>query len=426
MQTILLVAESGEYNVGTHDVIYYLSVGGEFNANNFNGLTFENGQYILASPGVTAEVVKTPITITFNEKGYFNGQRQQVGSPVATKPDFAREFIVEINSITTNDSIVGVYGSTQFDYDVQVTRGGEDETDNFEIIIDGSYEIISSAQGYQVDIEGRYFDSSEALDLSANYNLAVTGFSYGGENLSISGSAYNYMVGDQLIFSVTGNGSQNPQIIIAEGESVEFTIAFTGNISLLSWTNSLDETELLATLNTLESEASVTTKVTFSQAGTYYAVATDYKAVFLDGGDGEDGGYVYVQLGSQETLPTLSWTGFNFVMWETTGSGVSALDNMVYVGADAGINATTITAIWEISTPQAVVVNPNITQNAKIAKNASSDEITLAQLLGENGITNYNDEDITYTFSWQRSGREIYSGQTGFTVSANTLSLIHI
>lgn len=422
VQTILLVAESGEYNVGTHDVIYYLSTGDDFNANNFNGLTFENGRYILANPGVTAEVVKTPITITFNEKGYFNGQRQQVGSPVATKPDFASEFIVEIHSITTNDSIVGVYGSTQFDYDVQVTRGGQDETDNFEIIIDGSYEIISSAQGYQVDIEGRYFDSSEALALSTNYNLAVTGFSYGGENLSISGSAYNYMVGDQLIFSVTGNGSQNPQIIIAEGESVEFTIAFTGNISLLSWTNSLDETELLATLNTLESEASVTTTVTFSQAGTYYAVATDYKAVFLDGGDGEDGGYVYVQLGSQETLPTLSWTGFNFVMWETTGSGVNVRDNMVYVGADAGINATTITAIWEISTPQAVVVNPNITQNAKIAKNANSDEITLAQLLGENGITNYNDEDITYTFSWQRSGREIYSGQTGFTVPANTSS----
>ncbi len=414
-------ARSEKYNVK-----YYLSViGSNFKVENYNNLTKDpdSNLYIYEVQDIQATIVVTPITLTFNEKAFENGQAQQVTSIQVTKPQFVSNFVVTINSIFTASEAVGNYTTAeQFDIDATITRDDLDKKSNFVFVIDGGFEIVASANAYVIDTGAKYFDTQKVEDYNS-INTTVVSFRYLSTSQNITGSYFNYMEGGELIFSISSNGSYKPLIQVANGKEISFTFNIDGTMAVLAWTNDTTVDTLKGMLNVLETEGSRRITNTFTGASNYYPVVTDYKAVVLNYGDKNAAADVaYVQLGSSVEVPQPSWTGFLFSNWDTAGSSVTANGNTISANANARITYTTIVAIWELDNPAASVVNDTVTRSAKVDKGAMTDYIMASDVIGVDGISNINTTDITYTYTWVRGADALYTGETNFEVPANTTS----
>ncbi len=423
---VVIVDETGLYNIGdSYTVKYYFNATGEFDIANYTGLSKEGSYYVYTTDEVTATIVATPITITVSGMAFENGANQEVISYNIAKPDFVSGFDVEITYIETNGIIAGDYKTTeQFNITGTVKNGADDKTSNFVWVIAGSYTIVSSDEAYKVGTDVKYFDTKSIADKD-DINVSLIKYSYNGTTAEISQDRnfFNLVADDKLIFSVSSNGTNAPLIQVANGETITFTFEIDGTMAVLTWTENLQVDSLISTLNLLDKEGSREYTQEFSNEATINAVLTDYKAVLLSLGDkGGNQGYIYVQLNgaTAEAVVSEEWTGFEFARWDTVGSGVSAEGNIISAGADAKITTTTITAIWRLVAPTGDSVD-EILRDAKASYDGMIDPINLSHLL-TNGITNKNEDAITYSYSWQKGDEVLHTSEDGFTVLANTNS----
>lgn len=445
----LIDFDSREFSVGSgYNVTYYFTVTGNFDINNYDGLT-QVGSLFAYNPvapenaTVTATVVQTPIEVTISGKGFENGENHQViNYQVTSQPTFVRDFTVNINSIYTNGSIANVYDvySTVADESElimswQITKDESDKSSNFVINIAGNYEIVDEDEGFRITAGVKYFvpniDLTQAqVTDNTSINITITAFTYNGstQRITTTNDFFNYVdsASGNLVFSIAKNGTNNPIIRIANGQSVAFTFEIDGTMEVLGWTNDVSTsnlTSLLQNLTTTQSRSN--TPSSFNAQSSYYAVLTDYKAVKLSLGDkGGDQGFIYVQLGGTAEAVLAEenkWTGFEFRDWFTDTSTVSANGNTISAAADSTILTTTIIANWNLLNPTGTVVDGGIVRDAKAQYNADTDAIDLADLLVK-GIENRNDDAITYAFSWKRNGIEVWTSENGWTVKANTTS----
>ena len=422
---VVIVDGTGLYDVGnSYTVKYYFNATGEFDIANYTGLTAEGSYYTYTTSQVTGTIIQTPVTITVSGMGFENGENQEVISYDISKPDFVSNFDVEITKILTSESVANVYNTTdQFSITGTVKNGENDKTSNFVWVIAGSYTIVSSDEAYKVVTDVKYFDTKAITDKD-DINISLIRYSYNGDTktVSLDRDFFNLVVSDQLIFSVSSNGTNAPLIQVAIGQTITFTFEIDGTMAVLAWTENPQVDSLLSTLNVIDAEGSRQYSQEFTAETTVNAVLTDYKAVLLSLGDkGGDQGYIYVQLNgaTAEAIVQDSWTGFEFARWDTDGSGVSAEGNTISAAADAKITTTTITAIWRLVAPTGNS-NDEILRDAKSSYDGLIDPINLIHLL-PNGITNKNNV-ITYSYSWQKGDEVLHSSEDGFTVLANTNS----
>ena len=429
LNRVEFVDESGNFNVGSgHSIVYYLEVSGqEFDVNNYNNLVkdADSNLYIYTVTDITGQIIPAHVTFEFSEQGFYNGQRQYVtGNVNIILQDWNTRFTVTLHSLLTIDIAEGLYDSAdRFEIDSDITLDGQDKESNFIYLISGGYEIIGTDASYQVRTGAKYLNvDNSSVDDETSLNTTITSFNFAGATINISGQSYNYMVSGELIFSITDNGTYAPTIIVANDREVSFTFSVDGEMAVLDWVTSIQYASLINTLNNLTMQDSRSITQRFIQSAQFYPVVTDYKAVLMSLGDkGGDQGYLYVKLGSSKTAQVPQWTGFDFMSWRTLGSTVTAQGNGIFASANAGITTTTITAIWEIATPVAEVENETIVRSAKVEFNAVTDEISVEDIIGENGITNENPQDINYSYTWFRDGSMLGFGST-LTVPANTTS----
>lgn len=414
-----IIDNDNQFNVKDgYSVRYYFNVSGEFNENNYSGITQEGSYYTMLASD-KASVVKTPITITLSGIAYENGKKQEIKDFTITKPDYVKDFVVTINSLMTSDTQADVY-TNDFELDWIITNSGE-RTTNFTPVYEGNYEIVTSEKAYKVDASVKYFDSEKVVDKN-DINITINYAVYNSERVEISGSEFNYVKDDVLIFSISANGSNKPLIQVTNTYEVSFNISVDGDMALLSWERDIDLDALTFKLNALTSEGSKNTNIDVSAQSEIYAILTDYKAIFVNNGDcSGDQGYVYIKLGSsKEVLNSAEWTGFIFDSFVSDNLYVTISGNTVTVDARAKITYSTITAIWNIENAQGSV--NNITRSAKIGLDDNIDAINLTDVLGENGITNRNNQALKYTFEWYQGDNKVFEGEEGFVLPANFTS----
>ena len=415
-----LVDLSGQYNVGEHQVRYYLRANGEFNYQNFNNLVADNSSnlYIYSVSDVTAQVIETTITLTFNETGYYNGQAQTVtGDIQINRPDFVNNFAITIISVTTISAEERLYSQeSDFVINVSISLAGADKTSNFKFAISGGYTIISASESYQVNLAGKYFNGDSVSD--SNISITANAFTYAGQTMALDGD-YNFSSGGELVFSITSNGT-SPVILIKNGYSVTFNFVASSSLDLLAWTEDISVNALQNTLNNLTNRVQNITVQTFNNARNIYVVATDYKAVLINLGEQGNLGYRYVQLGGSIVVQSPTWTGFDFLFWRA-GSGLSVSGNTVSLFSNGNILASSITAVYDLALPQAEVIaeNGTIIRQAKAQKDAQTDDITVSDIIGT--IINYNETAINYSYQI-RYGDMVLQNGSSFTVPANTTS----
>lgn len=420
------VAEGADpYGIGNgYSVKFFYTASGDFKLENyFDELKREGNFYVWTTDVVTAEVVQTIITIDIAGMGFENGDKHEIVDYTITSPDYVRNFLVNVTKITTSDITFGEY-STHDTVEVTWTikNGQVDRTENFTWAITGKYEIVDSRLAYKVNTHVNYFDVASITD-KTDVNITILSYTYGETSGNISGTFYNHIVEDELIFSISSNGS-NPLVQVLTGKTVTFVVSIDGTMAVLSWTKTAPTVEEMTTaLNEIESEGSRNYSVTTDSATDVYVVLTDYKAVLLNLGDkGGDQGYVYVQLGSttQAVISEESaWTGFAFERWDTEGSTVTADGTTITAASDALITTTSVTAIWRIEEPASLNPATSVERSAKPQYNADSDAIDTAHIL-VNGMSNRNDDALTYDFKWYRGTELVYDKEDGFTVIANT------
>ncbi len=430
---IEFVDDTDLYNVGEgYSIIYYLSVNGDsganFNANNYNNLRRvpNSNVYSYTVSDVTADIVPATITFTFDEQGFYNGNTQSVTGEVGiTLQEWNVNFDVILRSITTLSEEIGLYQTAdQFEIDFDVELNGVDKKENFIFTIVGGYEIVDLDNTYQINANVQYLNVEEQTvsDLTA-YNLTINSFTFENESMTIDGQSYNFMVDGQLVFSLTGNGSNSLKIIVSQDVEVTFDFMVDGEMDILCWTDSSVYSDLLRILNSLSSLPSNSFSQTFSEESQLNVVFTDYKAILMSLGDqGSNQGYLYVKAGNTVVATEPDWTGFEFVSWRSQDSMIECDGNEITISENADITSSMITAIWEIAIPEAdvTVENDTIIRSAKAEYGALTDGISVDNVTGT-GVTNINTTDIDYTYTWLKDG-EIYAQGESFSVPANTSS----
>lgn len=417
-----IIDEDELYSAGEgYSVKYYFTTTGEFDINNYQYLTREGNFYVDERRVESAVIERTPIAIAISGKAFENEKQQEVKNINITKPSFVRDFVVTINSLKTQSSEAKVY-TNEFVIDWSITKDGE-KKENFIPEYSGQYEIVSSEYAFKLSLEAKYFDSEETSDKS-DINFTVNSAVYSGTNISTisDDGEFSYIMGGDLVFSISSNGTNRPLIQIMKNLSVSFTYSVDGEMAILDYTDDIEVESLLATLQSLESEKDRRNTILASEETINYTVLTDYKAVLLDNGDrGGNQGYIYVQLNSSaQAVNSASWTGFKFARWQSENPSISIFETIVSAARNAKITNTSIVAIWEIDNIQAQ--SQDVSRAAKLEKNANTDVINLADVLGENGIVNKNANDINYSYEWIREGTTLYSQENGFAVEGNTTS----
>lgn len=430
-----LVAKDGQYNVGdNYQVKYYFTKGANFNIANYTGLT-EEGEYIVFTPAasdVSATIVPSQISLQISGKAFENGRVQQVKTFNASMPDHVADFAININSIFTTAVTPDIYDSfDELTIDYTITRGQEQiDKANFTIVVSGSYQIRSSRLGYELALSAEEFNA-DSLTLTSRQDIlfTFTSFTHNAVSEIISESEFSYLDSeDNLIFSISGNGTESLKVQIMKGEEVTFNISAALQDQILTWTiGDVTAEQALTLLQTLSSAVTKTKSFTLSESqSTLSLVVTKYKPISLSLGDrkggGQTQGYVYIPVGESEVVALAEenkWLGFDFNGWTTTSNGVSITEGTnISVDAGANILAASVVANWRLQPLSGTA--SDIERDAKPAVGSEIDAIDFEDVVSS--LSNYNEEEITYSYAWRRAGSNstLHDLKDGFTVSANT------
>ena len=430
-----LVAKDGQYNVGNnYQVKYYFTKGVNFNIANYTGLT-EEGEYIVFTPAasdVSAQVVPSIITLKISGKAFENGSAQQVKTFNASMPDHASNFTINITSIYTKEAAVGSYDAFEdLTVDYTITRGEEQiDKANFTIVVNGSYQIVLSTLGYQLTLSAEEFNADSVTLTSRPDDIlfTFTSFTHNAVSEIISESEFSYLDSDEnLIFSISGNGTANPKVQIMKSEEVTFNISATLQDQILTWTiGDVTAEQALTLLQTLSSAVTKTKSFTLSESqSTLSLVVTKYKAISLSLGDrkggGQTQGYVYIPVGESEVVALAEenkWLGFDFNGWTTTSNGVSITEGTtISVNESANILAASAVASWKLQVLEGTA--GNVEREAKPAVGSKIDAIDFEDVVSN--LNNFNEEEIKYLYAWRRAGSNstLHDLKDGFTVPAN-------
>lgn len=430
-----LVAKDGQYNVGdNYQVKYYFTKGANFNIANYTGLT-EEGEYIVFTPAasdVSATIVPSQISLQISGKAFENGRVQQVKTFNASMPDHVADFAININSIFTTAATPDSYDSfDELTIDYTITRGQEQiDKANFTIVVSGSYQIISSSLGYELALSAEEFNADE-ISLSIRNDILFTfnSFVVNTQSGNITDSEFSYLDSDKnLIFSISGNGTANIRVQIMKGAEVTFNISAQSQDQVLTWTvGDITGEQALTLLQTLSSVETKQRNFTVNESNSQLSlVVTNYKAINLSLGDykggGQSQGYVYIPVGQSEIVALATenqWLGFDFIGWTSSASGVSVTDGTnISVDAGANILAASVVANWRLQPLSGTA--SDIERDAKPAVGSEIDAIDFEDVVSS--LSNYNEEEITYSYAWRRAGSNstLHDLKDGFTVSANT------
>lgn len=431
-----LVAKDGQYNVGNnYQVKYYFTKGVNFNIANYTGLT-EEGEYIVFTPAasdVSATIVPSQITLQISGKAFENGSVQQVKTFNASMPDHVADFAININSIFTTAATPDSYDSfDELTIDYTITRGQEQiDKANFTIIVRGSYQIISSRLGYELALSAEEFNADE-ISLSIRNDILFTfnSFVVNTQSGNITDSEFSYLDSDEnLIFSISGNGTANIRVQIMKGAEVTFNISAQSQDQVLTWTvGDITAEQALTMLQTLSSVETKQRNFTVNESNSQLSlVVTNYKAINLSLGDykggGQSQGFVYIPVGQSKIVALATenqWLGFDFIGWTSSASGVSVTDGTnISVDAGANILAASVVANWRLQPLSGTA--SDIERDAKPAVGSEIDAIDFEDVVSN--LTNFNEEEeITYLYAWRRAGSNstLHDLKDGFTVSANT------
>ncbi|MBP3345351.1 MAG: hypothetical protein J6K97_04025 [Clostridia bacterium] len=343
---------NNNYDAGaSYNTKYFFTVTAEFSNDNYANIVEEGGVYSLTSTAIKVEVVKTPITLTVSGQSFVTGEKKNLDTTKVeiTKPDYVNGFNVTISSLSTKTATAGEYDTIEeFDLSIAVKKAEEDKTSNFDFVIAGKYEILSTENTYTITLDAKYFDPTSALLDLDDRIIKVTSVECDGETTSIA-SKMDYEVDGTLIYSIEGNGTSQLKFIVLNGKEVKVNFTLEGNDHVLAWTNDLTSDFTLA-LQTLAREEEKSKEVTFSSsANAYYAIVTEYKAVEVDyvaTGAGKE--WKYVRMGETLTLDEKTWTGFEFDSW-TAGSDLTVSGNAVTAGST--ILPSDLKANWNLETP---------------------------------------------------------------------------
>ena len=437
-----IVDASGLYNVGENYQVRYLfnRNSSSFSLSNYNGLTEQNG-YIVFTPStdvVSADIVKTPFTISISGKGFETGLTHSVQVTGWSLPSFIpSNFVASVSSITTIETSAGTYTdpTDELNIDYSISRIGVDKKSNFEVVIDGQYQIVSAEEGFTINVSPKYLDLTDkenpqivtsALGFNQNsYIISVTGFVHGSTSLDLTENSYNYITSDgTLIFTLFNNNSSSPSIIVADGQFVQFSFAISNGMSVLRWTDDeYSASEAKTYLDALTEESARTYQESFNSAKNVVVLLTDFKAIRFSLGDkGGEQDTEYMKAGQSRTynlLPANEWTGFVANGWMSANSQVTTSGFSVTVSNSANITAVTLTLEWELANIIISEYNQSITRSAKVSLDASIDEIIYNQIITIIGNSN---SDITYTYVFSRDGQNLTSNNAPLLVPANTQS----
>lgn len=437
-----IVDASGLYNVGENYQVRYLfnRNSSSFSLSNYNGLTEQNG-YIVFTPStdvVSADIVKTPFTISISGKGFETGLTHRVQVTGFSLPSFIpSNFVASVSSITTIGTSAGTYTdpTDELNIDYSISRIGVDKKSNFEVVIDGQYQIVSADGGFTINVSPRYLDLTDknnpkivtsALGFNQNsYIISVTGFVHGSTSLDLTENSYNYITSDgTLIFTLFNNNSSSPSIIVADGQFVQFSFAISNGMSVLRWTDDeYSASEAKTYLDALTEESARTYQESFNSEKNVVVLLTDFKAIRFSLGDkGGEQDTEYMKAGQSKTynlLPANEWTGFVANGWMSANSQVTTSGFSVTVSNSANITAVTLTMEWELANIIISEYNQSITRSAKVSLDASIDEIIYNQIITRIGNSN---SDITYTYVFSRDGQNLTSNNAPLLVPANTQS----
>lgn len=429
-----LVAKDGQYNVGNnYQVKYYFTKGANFNIANYTGLT-EEGEYIVFTPAasdVSAQVVPSIITLQISGKAFENGSAQQIKTFEATMPGHASNFTINITSIYTKEAAVGIYDAFEdLTVDYTITRGEEQiDKANFTIVVNGSYQIISSSLGYELALSAEEFNADE-ISLSIRNDILFTfnSFVVNTQSGNITDSEFSYLDSDKnLIFSISGNGTANIRVQIMKGAEVTFNISAQSQDQVLTWTvGDITGEQALTMLQTLSSVETKQRNFTVNESNSQLSlVVTNYKAINLSLGDykggGQSQGFVYIPVGGSEVVALKEenkWLGFDFNGWTTTSNGVSITEGTtISVNESANILAASAVASWKLQVLEGTA--GNVERDAKPAVDSKIDEIDFEDVVSN--LNNFNDEEIRYSYTWKLAGENssIHTSKDGFTVPAN-------
>ena len=429
-----LVAKDEQYNVGNnYQVKYYFTKGVNFNIANYTGLA-EEGEYIVFTPAasdVSATIVPSQISLQISGKAFENGSEQQVKTFNASMPDHVADFAININSIFTTAATPGSYDSfDELTIDYTITRGQEQiDKANFTIVVSGSYQIISSSLGYELALSAEEFNADE-ISLSIRNDILFTfnSFVVNTQSGNITDSEFSYLDSeDNLIFSISGNGTENIRVQIMKGAEVTFNISAQSQDQVLTWTiGDVTAEQALTLLQTLSSAVTKTKSFTLSESqSTLSLIVTKYKAISLSLGDrkggGQTQGFVYIPVGQSKIVALATenqWLGFDFIGWTSSASGVSVTDGTnISVDAGANILAASVVANWRLQVLEGTA--GNVERDAKPAVDSKIDEIDFEDVVSN--LNNFNDEEITYSYTWKLAGENssIHISKDGFTVPAN-------
>lgn len=429
-----LVAKDGQYNVGTgYQVKYYFTKGADFDIANYSGLTVE-GEYIVFTPAasdVSAQVVPSIITLQISGKAFENGSVQQVKTFNASMPDHASNFTINITSIYTKEAAVGSYDAFEdLTVDYTITRGEEQiDKANFTIVVKGSYQIVLSTLGYQLTLSAEEFNA-DSVTLTSRQDIlfTFTSFTHNAVSKNISESEFSYLDSeDNLIFSISGNGTANLKVQIMKGEEVTFNISATLQDQILTWTiGDVTAEQALTLLQTLSSAVTKTKSFTLSESQSALSlIVTKYKAISLSLGDrkggGQTQGYVYIPVGESEVVALAEenkWLGFDFNGWTTTSNGVSITEGTtISVNEGANILAASAVASWKLQVLEGTA--DNVEREAKPAVDSKINAIDFEDVVSN--LNNFNEEEIIYSYTWKLAGENssIHTSKDGFTVPAN-------
>ncbi len=411
-----IIDQTGKYWVstvaGNYEVKYYFNTATGFNSDNYTGIVKEGGFYTLTTSGMTdkvyAQITQANATIQLSGRGYANGNVHRVHDAEVKFPEYVTGANATINSIHTASAVAGRYSLiSDFTLDVDITNGnGEDIKFNFTFSISGDYSIVSTAYAYEIVAKAKDFAITEVAD--ADEILSLSSIEYDGTKINLGSDDVDYSVRGELIFSISGNGTDNLKILVTKEKVVSLSFNLAGETPVLAWTNTTEVSSLLALLQNLESEGVHTYNATYSTGANLYAVMTEYKAVLQSLGDkGGDMGYKYIARGTTITLDTpITWTGFEFAEW-VVEEELSLNGNEITLDANGTITATTARVIWEIATPTADVQDFLATalfDGGKI-------EISLDDIMA-GGITNANQGELTYSYEFLKGTTSLSKSQS--------------
>ena len=441
---------NNNYDAGaSYNTKYFFTVTAEFSKDNYANIVEEGGVYSLTSTAIKVEVVKTPITLTVSGQSFVTGEKKNLDTTKVeiTKPDYVNGFNVTISSLATKTATAGEYDTIEeFDLSIAVKKAEEDKTSNFDFVIAGKYEILSTENTYTITLDAKYFDPTSALLDLDDRVIKVTSVECDGETTSIA-SKMDYEVDGTLIYSIEGNGTSQLKFIVLNGKEVKVNFTLEGNDHVLAWTNDLTSDFTLA-LQTLAREEEKSKEVTFSSsANAYYAIVTEYKAVEVDyvaTGAGKE--WKYVRMGETLTLDEKTWTGFEFDSW-TAGSDLTVSGNAVTAGST--ILPSDLKANWTLETPDfsvadvTTMANPtsglsltkgrvvssfanenNVITYTYVIKNASGDNLGSFPVEIETTSAAINGE-YTLTVTAEFEGQQTSASKT-FIITVNKLTITQI